>query len=157
MKKLSHAVIPLALIATLSGCQQLRPADASQPLDCAALQAVIAAEANHFQPIIDKRESTKFGYVWRANTHAFGDACTLMGTTDKPSRYLCTLPGRPEQALAQLNQEVAACVGSQWVATPLELGTRYAKPDSSIIVFVGHTDEDAAKNKSYGLLVRRLQ
>lgn len=156
MKTLSNAVIPLALIVTLSGCQ-LPLADTSQPLDCAALQAVIAAEANDFQSITDKRVTTPLGYVWRANTHAFGNACTLMSTTDKPSRYLCTLPGRPEQALAQLNQDVAACVGPQWQTTQLELGTRYAKPDSSTIVFVGHTDEDAAKNKSYGLLVRRLQ
>lgn len=155
MKKLSNAVIPLALLATLSGCQ-LPLADTSQPLDCAALQAVIAAEASHFQSVIDKRETTKFGYVWRANTHALGNNCSLMSSTGKPSRYLCTLPGRPEQALAQLNQEVAACVGPQWQTTQLELGTRYANPDSSTIVFVGHTDEEAARSKSYGLLVRRL-
>ncbi len=151
-------LVSVVAVALLQGCASISSAPAQ--LDCAALKQVIDIAGTDLSGLTATRTNTAYGSVWRAKIDAYGSGCTLVGTTDMPSHYFCSIPAAADSSvLAALQEEVASCLGSGWQRNPTTTrsGERFSRASDDIVVDVGASDASASRAKVIGLLVRHRQ
>jgi len=142
----------------LSGCARLVPQYA-QHLDCDSLKKVIASIPQDFASVATTTVDTRYGTIWRTNTNAYGDDCSLLGSDNRvPRSYFCSIPEKDQKAAMQaLADDVEKCLGPTWQRKELPRpATRFTRSSDVVAVDVGISDVQASRTSAVGLLVRKL-